>query len=326
MHAFTSRARCTACVDCCPADALVLDDDRLGIVEEACTGCGLCQSACPQNALTAGGTVPVRSDTALLACRRNAQGLADAMTLACVNSQGMEQLAQLYAKGVRKLIVLTGDCDACDKGATTRFRHHLEGFNVLAKSRGLATLRVVSTDRLLAKQWLEDRRTGDKVAEGRRRFLRGVFTPKAILQEVGPETRQRPLSVFQGKHAGPAGQALYAAYPVIDPGQCVGCDACIRICPENALSLTDDDAGGLEYRSRPDRCSGCGLCVDICEERAVSLQELGRPTTTSWPLEQSRCRACGVDLHQPTTPDRHDGLCWVCARQNHHKKLFQVLE
>ena len=326
VHAFTPRPRCAACVDACPAEALILDDDSLGIVEDACTGCGLCQSACPQNALTAGGTVPVRSDTALIACKRNALRQSGVKTISCVHSQGVEQLAQLYAKGVRKLIVLSGDCDACDRGATTRFPHHLERFNVLAESRGLAPLRVSSPDLPLAKQWLEGRRTGDKVVEGRRQFLRGVFAPKAILQEGVPETRQRPLSIFQCTFAGSAERALFAAYPMIDPGLCVGCDACIRICPENALFLADDDAGGLEYRSRPDRCSGCGLCVDICEEEAVLLQELGRPSMTSWPLEQSRCRACGVDLHRPTTPDGHDGLCWVCSKQNHHKKLFQVLE
>jgi Pyruvate/2-oxoacid:ferredoxin oxidoreductase delta subunit len=51
VHSVLETARCHACVDSCPRDAWVLDDESLGIDTEACDGCGLCAAACPQAAI-----------------------------------------------------------------------------------------------------------------------------------------------------------------------------------------------------------------------------------------------------------------------------------
>jgi ferredoxin-type protein NapG len=42
---------CTICIDNCPigADALSLQDNRVHVNEDHCTGCGVCQNKCPTN-------------------------------------------------------------------------------------------------------------------------------------------------------------------------------------------------------------------------------------------------------------------------------------
>jgi MauM/NapG family ferredoxin protein len=42
---------CTICIDNCPvgADALSLQDNRVHVNEDHCTGCGVCQNRCPTN-------------------------------------------------------------------------------------------------------------------------------------------------------------------------------------------------------------------------------------------------------------------------------------
>jgi ferredoxin len=48
------RLRCTGCGICltvCPQDAVVLEAERAEIKEELCNGCGACLSACPEGAI-----------------------------------------------------------------------------------------------------------------------------------------------------------------------------------------------------------------------------------------------------------------------------------
>ncbi len=46
---------CLACVRVCPADAVAVEEQRVRIVDEACTRCGVCLPACPHEAIVALG-------------------------------------------------------------------------------------------------------------------------------------------------------------------------------------------------------------------------------------------------------------------------------
>ena len=62
--------------------------------------------------------------------------------------------------------------------------------------------------------------------------------------------------------------------PSIDKGECNKCEACIKICPLNALyhhlghepDMSDDEIKVLE-----ERCIGCGLCASHCPRQAITL-------------------------------------------------------
>lgn len=46
---------------------------------------------------------------------------------------------------------------------------------------------------------------------------------------------------------------------------CIGCGACVGVCPADALSL--DDEGKAECN--PDLCLDCGACVSTCPTSAI---------------------------------------------------------
>jgi thioredoxin reductase (NADPH) len=56
-------------------------------------------------------------------------------------------------------------------------------------------------------------------------------------------------------------------HPIIDPGRCVGSGACVKACPEKALSMI----GGKAVLSDPTHCIGHGACLTACPVDAIQL-------------------------------------------------------
>lgn len=55
---------------------------------------------------------------------------------------------------------------------------------------------------------------------------------------------------------------------IIGEEECIGCAACIPVCPEEAISMEDkihiDEA----------KCTGCGICIPTCPVGAIKLGQV----------------------------------------------------
>ncbi|MEA5026360.1 Ferredoxin [bioreactor metagenome] len=47
---------------------------------------------------------------------------------------------------------------------------------------------------------------------------------------------------------------------------CIGCGACVGVCPVEAIKLDDDGKAGVDELS----CIDCGACVATCPVGAIS--------------------------------------------------------
>jgi len=55
--------------------------------------------------------------------------------------------------------------------------------------------------------------------------------------------------------------------PQIDIAACIGCELCVKLCPNNALGLMDK----IAVVTAPEACTYTGICQEICPTEAISL-------------------------------------------------------
>lgn len=54
---------------------------------------------------------------------------------------------------------------------------------------------------------------------------------------------------------------------IVDEEECASCGICVRVCPEEAITV--NDIAVIDSL----KCTGCGSCVDECPNEAISLAE-----------------------------------------------------
>ena len=59
---------------------------------------------------------------------------------------------------------------------------------------------------------------------------------------------------------------------IIDEENCVGCESCVDICPENVYELND----GIAKIVAVDACTACGACHVVCDYDALQIKDISR--------------------------------------------------
>ena len=55
---------------------------------------------------------------------------------------------------------------------------------------------------------------------------------------------------------------------VVNQDICIGCGACVGVCPAGAIALNDEGKAAVD----PDVCISCGACVGVCPVGAITLE------------------------------------------------------
>ena len=66
----------------------------------------------------------------------------------------------------------------------------------------------------------------------------------------------------------------------VDKEKCVGCGACVEVCPAQAISMV-----GGKAKINADKCVDCGRCAQVCPQGALYL---GAGAQQSFFLNQGR--------------------------------------
>ncbi len=62
------------------------------------------------------------------------------------------------------------------------------------------------------------------------------------------------------------------AQKLYTPERCIGCGECVKVCPQQALEMTDEG-----MRTDSERCTLCGNCARICPTRAMEISGEEKP-------------------------------------------------
>ena len=54
---------------------------------------------------------------------------------------------------------------------------------------------------------------------------------------------------------------------VVNKDECVGCGACVEVCPQEAITMNDIAIIDVN------ECIDCGACVDECPNGAITMKE-----------------------------------------------------
>ena len=335
VHAQLCQAECSACVEACPNEAWVLDEHALGLDTEACDGCGLCMPVCPPGALHIHLPWIIRSlggqTIALIACEKTNLSEIGADLIPCVHALGIRQLLALYHAGIKYLLIATPDCKTCPRNPDEGLLQRVEKLNKLLHNRNRRPMKILQRS---FKTWSRLFKTDEVISRGthlsRRNFLRGgrnqLRRQLVISDPLNlPEFRTVPPGQLLPDENSQS--LLWPWVPCLEPQRCDGCDACMKLCPTQAIKISkEEDGKGAVYELSPTECSGCNLCTDVCVTGAITVRDYARSGETVIKLVESHCPACGNSFHHPR-PNLQSGsfLCPACRSSNHNRNLYQVL-
>ena len=330
VHSLVEIASCSACVDVCPTQAWALDDEALLFDASVCDGCGLCVPVCPESAVTVQYEILIgeleQRKIALSACEQS--GMAENRgVLPCIHLIGVEDILKLYRQGHLQWATATGNCTECQRGGSTSLFERIRQINNALVEEGLPLIEYQQTD---FEQWLHIQSGLDEYNTtsnlSRRAFLRAVVESSVDNATTLSKQNQQATNLFPapGELMPNRNKSTIWPYvPQINSHRCDGCDACVKICPHNAITLISESDEKF-YKIRPEACTECAICQDVCENQAIAILKWARMPQQTLALNTFTCSRCGNPAHTPS--DNHQSICRVCAQVNHQGNLYQVMD
>lgn len=279
--------RCARCVEICPAGAIAIDDDII-VNERLCTGCMLCVSACPTDALDASGQdffsvlgrlrkVPAP----VLGCSAKPDIAAHVKTR-CAGFLSEEHLIALAVfLPVPVQLNLTGCAGCGDSGIVESLNKRWNAVSGKIPRLLSAAIRLVEDAADLDYHDITYDRRGFFTALKNLTFLHasGVLDKSstdtaataysAKMVSVKRELLNRALSCAPGEVRSGIVRHYYHTVDVNE--RCDGCFACVGMCPSGALKAGEKESAPV-LLFNASLCSGCGLCRDFCMNNAVSIE------------------------------------------------------
>jgi len=323
-------ADCHICEDVCPRHSIRLTQDEIATSD--CNLCGLCVALCPTQvfSLDQFRLMQNKSNAALsLTCAENTSAPTDALKLNCLQQLSPLTISFLVYRHVTvTLYVDDTQCNAC-------------AHRWLSSSLELQTKRLGLTEDSFR---VVHQTPAEQISEGnqRRHFFSDLWQKtEQVSQKKVVEMADRATIAFSDRNTSHEAHeiipmrlpllALYVKHQLPNPPanetelpfrqllctDCSFCGACIRICPTEALSFTEqDDALALAYR--PELCIDCGICTAGCMDKGLqwgdylTVSAFQKTPVLLASAKKQTCTHCNHVFYR--WPKSEDSLCRFCKK------------
>ena len=268
------KSSCDKCAKACPLSCIHITEDIH--IDDTCVSCGICSQVCPTQAIkmklqTLDYLVHVADsdEPFVLGCKKHAGTNPTYSKNFCIGSLPDEYILYVLLKRPSMIQHFdSSECEHCELFSGFKDFAERKSFleNCIADNRILSS---VSDEGVTEKQ----KKTREEYDDDKRAFLKSFVSIRKALNDATDETSdsqmlfhkvyRRLLEEYPELYG-----TLYLHFPQ-KSGDCSRCEACTRLCPSHALTLTKS-----ALILNPSKCCNCGLCSEVCYDKALTMKPL----------------------------------------------------
>lgn len=328
---------CTLCHDRCPAGALPVNPVIQKTDWSQCIGCGICITACPSRCFAPDlrqqqvMAAPANGKTVSFACARTKEPVGE-RHVECLCALPWEWLASLSMRVKVKLYI--GECESCAlEGCRDQLLENLQLLRVFLGEERFDSRILLTDDPAGMKENGQEkqmdrrglfgmlgRNVKTSVAASVSSVLpapkddpaRDGFAYRRLLADMIRADCVKRVEKSKAEHT----QAKYPQYGMLMPdfnARCFGCGVCVRVCPQQALSIEKESEKSSLILIEPWKCTGCGLCEAVCLHKGINGMELAQIHHLNRQghvrVYHESCAVCGDVIKRGAK----DSLCIACS-------------
>ena len=302
-----THSDCQRCLDFCPENAITFGPGP--IINERCSDCGLCQTACPTEVFQSEvhtdqhhlnkisrsvgkDPVPGKKQRSFFHCQQAERQHRDSLPIPCLGSVTENFILGAALLGLDEIVLTKGDCSRCRlKRGEQLFINSVDAFRALSKSIALENFTL---------NLKEEQKEGE-VTSSRRSFFARISGKQEDEIESAPDSKHRAMRTDPGSAQTPkngtraspkrqflrtllqkaapnesASVAYEQSFPwgtiKIDENNCVTCGICVAVCPTGAISRRTEDQQ-LSHYLVASLCTNCRLCEEACPQNVISFAQ-----------------------------------------------------
>ncbi|MGL5677183.1 MAG: 4Fe-4S dicluster domain-containing protein [Cellulosilyticaceae bacterium] len=294
MNARQRKVKCTQCKHICPQSVYT----RPGEVGEwqKCINCNQCVTACPSRALASSvktleqyeRILEKETSSVWIGCEKS-EG-AYTLKVQCLAALPWEYLAYMLLQS--KVMLAIGKCQTCEQSQCIDIlKSQLHLVSETIGSEIIEKRLVFTTEENGAQAPMYSRREMMHLFFRSSKRSVAKLVPDFLQEEVGSEgLLYRVMLHEQMKRQ--KGDFKWTIPHYTD--KCWGCTTCIKVCPQQALEMVDQDE--MRYvKLHLWKCNQCGLCEQVCYDEGIKGRaEVMVPDLTPVTIAKLKLRRCEV--------------------------------